>query len=62
MSPATIQALGITQERSPQSWKATGHVEGVGWLGAWGKSLIKVVEVLQALAVERVAEQEEEEC
>jgi hypothetical protein len=41
-------------------WKATGYVEGVGWLEAWGESLIEAMEALQALAGQRMAEQEQE--
>jgi hypothetical protein len=55
-----IQALGITQEGSPTRWKARGHVEGVGWLEAWGTSLLGAMEALKALAAQRVAEQEQE--
>jgi len=57
MTPPQIQALGITQEGSPTRWRATGHVEGIGWLEAWGTSLIDAMEALQALAAQRVAEQ-----
>ena len=57
MKPAVkIQALGIVQDGTPTRWKATGHVEGLGWLEAWGTSLIDAMEALQALAAERVAE------
>jgi hypothetical protein len=51
-----IQALGITQEGAPTSWRATGYVEGLGWLEARGPSLIEAMEALQALAARRVAE------
>jgi hypothetical protein len=47
---------------STTSWKATGYVEGVGWLEAWGTSLITALEALQALATPRVAEQAEMEA
>jgi hypothetical protein len=57
MTPPTIQALGVTQEGSPTRWKATGYVDGVGWLEAWGTSMLDALEVLQALAAERVTEQ-----
>jgi hypothetical protein len=60
-TPKLIQALGITQEGSATRWKATGYVDGVGWLEAWGTSLIDAMGQLQALAAERVAEQGEEE-
>jgi hypothetical protein len=60
MTPPTIQALGLTQEWSGTRWKATGHVEGVGWLEAWGPSLIEAMHALQALAAQRVAEKEQE--
>ena len=56
MALPTIQALGVTQEGSPARWRATGTVEGVGWLEAWGTSLIGALEALQALAAQRVAE------
>jgi hypothetical protein len=55
-----IQALGITQEGASTRWRATGHVEGIGWLEAWGTSLIGAMEALQALAAQRVAEAAEE--
>ena len=51
-----IQALGIVQDGSPTRWKAMGYVEGVGWLEAWGTSLIEAMEALQALAAQRIAE------
>jgi hypothetical protein len=54
-SAVKIKALGITQEGSPTRWKATGHVDGVGWLEAWGTSLIDAMEALQTLAAQRVA-------
>lgn len=56
MTQPTIQALGITQEWAGTRWKAAGDVEGIGWLEAWGPSLITAWEALQALAAERVAE------
>jgi hypothetical protein len=61
MTTAKIKALGITQQWSPTSWKATGYVDGAGWLGAWGTSLIGAMEALQALAARRVAQQEQED-
>jgi hypothetical protein len=60
MKHPKIQALSITQQWSTTSWKATGYVEGIGWLEAWGKSLIDAMEALQALATQRVAQQEEQ--
>jgi hypothetical protein len=53
MDTPQIQALGITQEGSTTRWKATGYVEGVGWLEAWGTTLIAAMEALQALVRER---------
>jgi hypothetical protein len=50
MTPPKIQALGITQEWSGTSWKATGYVEGIGWLAAWGTSLPAALVARQALA------------
>jgi hypothetical protein len=54
MTTPTIQALGITQEGAPTRWKATGYVEGVGWLQAWSTSLIGAMEVAEASEVRRV--------
>jgi hypothetical protein len=56
MTPPTIQALGVMQEGSPTRWRATGYVEGVGWLEARGTSLIIAMKALQALATQRMAE------
>jgi hypothetical protein len=50
MNIPKIQALGITQEGSSTRWKASGYVDGVGWLEAWGTTLIEAMEALQALA------------
>jgi hypothetical protein len=58
MTPPTIQALGVTPEGAPTRWKATGYVEGVGWLEAWGTSLIGAIEAFRALAAQRVAQHE----
>jgi hypothetical protein len=55
MTPPQIQALGIVQDGSPTRWKARWHVEGIGWLEAWGRSLIEAMEALQAMAAQRVA-------
>jgi hypothetical protein len=60
MTTPKIQALGITQQWSTTRWRATGYVEGMGWLEAWGTSLIEAMEALQALAAQRIAEQEQE--
>ena len=60
MKPPKIDALGITQQWSTTSWKATGYIEGVGWLEAWGTSLIGAMEALQVLAAQRMAQQEED--
>ena len=61
MTTPKIQGLGITQEGLPTNWKATGYVEGIGWLEAWGLSLIDAMEALRALAVQRVVQQEQGE-
>jgi hypothetical protein len=61
MIPPRIQALGITQQWPTTSWKATGDVDGIGWLEACGTSLPTALEALQALATRRVAEAAERE-
>ena len=61
MKTPKIKALGINQQWSTTRWKGRGYVDGVGWLEAWGTSLIGAMEAVQALAVQRVAEHEQEE-
>jgi hypothetical protein len=45
-----IRGLGIVQDGFTGRWKATGEVEGVGWLEAWGSTLVEAMEALQAKA------------
>jgi hypothetical protein len=59
INPPEIQALSITQEGAPTSWRARGYVEGLGWLEAWGTDLPTALAALQALATQRVAEADE---
>lgn len=54
MTAPTIQILGIMQPWSPTRWNASGDVDGVGWLDAWGTSLIDAMQALQALAAQWV--------
>ena len=61
MTTPNIQALGITQEGAPTCWKATGYVEGIGWLEAWGRSMIDAMEAIQALAAERLEGRESDD-
>jgi hypothetical protein len=61
MTPPQIKAMAIVQDGAPTRWQATGYVEGVGWLEAWGMSLIEAMEALQALAAQRVAGQAQED-
>jgi hypothetical protein len=61
MNTPKIQGLGVTPEWAGTRGKATGFVEGVGWLEAWGTSLVTAMEALQALAAQRVAEMEAED-
>jgi hypothetical protein len=56
-----IQALGIVQQGSLTSWKATGYVEGVGWLEAWGSTLVEAMEALQQEAERIIAKAGEQE-
>ena len=60
MTTPKIQALGITQEGATTRWKATGYVDGMGWLEAWGTSLIEAMEALQVRAAQRVTQPREE--
>jgi hypothetical protein len=52
-----IRWLGIVQDGSPTRWKATGEVEGIGWLEAWGTSLVGALTALQIHAAEMAREQ-----
>jgi hypothetical protein len=61
MNTPKIHGLGIMQDGSPTRWKATGEVEGVGWLEAWGSTLVEAMEALHALAARRVAENRSKE-
>jgi hypothetical protein len=60
MNTPKIQALGITQEGVATRWKATGYVAGVGWIEAWGTTLIDAMEALQVLSAQQVAQRGEE--
>jgi len=40
-------------------WKATGYVDGMDCLEAWGTTRIAAMEVLQVLAAQQVAQQED---
>jgi hypothetical protein len=60
VTPPKIQALGIRQQWSPTSGHASGYTERIGWLEAWGRSMIDAMEALQFLAAQCVAEQAQE--
>jgi hypothetical protein len=57
--PPKIKGLGITQEGAATRWKANGYVDGIGWLEAWGTTLITAMQALQVLAAQRVSQQQE---
>jgi hypothetical protein len=57
MTTSKIRGLGIVQDGSPTRWKASGDVEGIRWLEAWGTSLIDALKALEARAVEIACEQ-----
>jgi hypothetical protein len=57
MNTPKIRALGIVQDSSPTRWKAIGEVQGIGWLEAWGTSLIDALKALQARAADMAREQ-----
>jgi hypothetical protein len=63
MNTPEIRGLGTMLDGFTGRWKATGEVDGVGRLEAWGESLITAM-ALQALVRQRVAEpaQEEPRC
>jgi hypothetical protein len=63
MSSPEIRALGIVQDSYTMRWRARGEVEGVGWLEAWGSTLVEAMEALQAearrvTAAQRLPEEE----
>jgi hypothetical protein len=57
METPNIRGLGITQDRFSRRWKATGSIEHMGWIEAWGATLVEAMEALQTRAARRVAEQ-----
>jgi hypothetical protein len=61
METPNIRGLGIIQDGFSRRWKATGAVEGVGWLEAWGATLVEAMEALQARAAKIVTEKRTEE-
>jgi hypothetical protein len=61
LNSPTIQGLGMVQDGFTRRWKATGEVEGVGWLEAWGSTLLEAMEALQAQMGQRVVELGEED-
>jgi hypothetical protein len=46
------------QDGLTKRWKATGEAEGIGWLEAWGATLVEAMDALQVLAARRMAEQQ----
>jgi hypothetical protein len=54
MTPPKIQALGIVQDGWTMRWRATGYAAGIGWLEAWGPSLISALEVCRGMFGRRV--------
>jgi hypothetical protein len=61
VSTPKIRGLGIVQDGFTKRWRATGEVEGLGWLEAWGSTLIEAMETLQALAAKMEGEKDTEE-
>jgi hypothetical protein len=51
-----MRGLGITQDGFTKRWKAIGEVEGIGWLEAWGTSLVDALKALQTRAAEMAGE------
>jgi hypothetical protein len=60
MNTPEIRGLRTMLDGFTGRWKATGEVDGVGGLEAWGESLITAM-ALQALVRQRVAEHAQEE-
>ena len=50
MNTPKIRGLGIVQHGSLTRGQATGYGEGIGWIEAWGTTLIERMEALQARA------------
>jgi len=61
METPNIRGLGIIQDRFTRRWKATGEVDGVGWLEAWGATLVEAMEALQTQAARMAMEKGTEE-
>jgi hypothetical protein len=56
-----VQALGIVQDGPPHRWKATGFVEGIGWLEARGTTMMEAMDALHARVEKVVKEKATEE-
>jgi hypothetical protein len=61
MTTPKIRGLGIVQDDFTMRWKATGYVEGLGWLEAWGNTLVEAMEALQTRAATMAMEMETQE-
>jgi hypothetical protein len=61
MSTPNIRGLGIIQDGFTKRWKATGEVEGLGWLEAWGATLGEAMKALQMEAARMAMEKGTEE-
>jgi hypothetical protein len=55
MGALESRALGIVQDNFTMRWKARGELEGIGWLEAWGNTLVEAMEALQAKAATVIA-------
>jgi hypothetical protein len=60
MNSPKIQGLGIVQDGFTMLWKATGSVEGIGWMEASGATLVEAMEALRKRATEMVMAKEGE--
>jgi hypothetical protein len=61
METPNIRGLGIVPDRFSGRWKATGYIEHMGWIEAWGATLVEAMEALQTRAARCVAEQSQPE-
>jgi hypothetical protein len=60
VSAPKIRGLGIIQDGFTMRWKASGDVEGIGWLETYGDTLLEAMEALQRRAAEMVDHQAQE--
>jgi hypothetical protein len=61
MRTPNIRGLGVVQDSFTMRWKATGEVEDISWLEAWGSTMVEALEALQTRVATLMAEKRPQE-